>query len=289
MADRARSSVRNNVATLSAVVVMAISVSAVNARQNAVRPPPMPSDALVYSPLGTCDAVDSLAPHTPERVRIATWNIRAALSAPVDAIASELASMQADVVALQEVDLRTRRSGFVDQPEVLANALGFHYVFAASIKWDEGDYGLAVLSRWPIMKFQRHRLDSATATEPRIVLEATICADGQPLHLFDHHADGWVGSREMGFAELKDLVQPYMGRGFLVMGDFNEQPDGPDVRNLLGAGLTDLGAELGLRTENRRRIDYLLTDPTLARRASPARVWPTDKSDHYAMLANLEW
>ena len=114
-------------------------------------------------------------------------NIRAALSAPLEEIAAELEAMQTDLVALQEVDVRVRRTGLRDQPVVLAAALGFHHVFAASIKWDGGDYGLAVLSRWPLVDVRRHRLENpGTRGEPRIVLEVTVCAGGRPLRLFNH-------------------------------------------------------------------------------------------------------
>lgn len=280
-------------------VILAAGVSVATARQDGVPPgqqatrparlPPELSDVLIHSPLDGCSPVASVGPNTRERLRIATWNIRAALSAPVDAIAAEVATMQADIVALQEVDLRTRRSGFVDEPAALATALGFHYAFAASIKWDEGDYGLAILSRFPLSDVRRHRLDSTTATEPRIVLEATVCAGKRPLQLFNHHADGWAGSRAAGFVELREILRPYVGRGLFVVGDFNEQPDGQSVGGLFDAGLVDLGAELGIRVENRRRIDYLLADRALAGLSSRVRVWPTEKSDHHAMLADLEW
>lgn len=247
------------------------------------------SDMLTHSPLAACTARSVPRDAAPKRSRIATWNIRAARSAPLDAIAGELKGMQADVIALQEVDVRTRRTGFVDEPAVLAAALGFHYVFAASIKWDDGDYGLAVLSRWPMTEVWRHRLDATEAGEPRIVLEATLCADGRPLRVFNHHADGRVASRDAGFGELRRLVQADMGHGVLVLGDFNEHPDGPGVRGLVDAGLVDLGAERNVDTFDGGRIDYLLADGPLARLTSNAQVWHTDKSDHHAVLADLEW
>ncbi|HVH25294.1 MAG TPA: endonuclease/exonuclease/phosphatase family protein [Vicinamibacterales bacterium] len=274
-------------AALSSSVVISLGVS-VAAGQIGVRVAPQPSDMLVHSPLGACRTGDHRGAEATH-LRIATWNIRAARSAPLSDIAAEVAAMQADVIALQEVDVRTRRSGFVDEPAALAAALGFHYAFAASIKWDEGDYGLAVLSRWPLTDIRRHRLDATTAIEPRIVLETTACARGRPLRLFNHHADGWVASRESGFAELRQIVRAHMGRGLFVLGDLNEQPDGLGIRGLIETGLVDLGSELGVRAENRRRIDYLLADPSLARASSRARVWPTDKSDHHAMLADIEW
>jgi endonuclease/exonuclease/phosphatase family metal-dependent hydrolase len=286
-------------ATASLIVAFAASVPPATARQNGVpagqpsrppvRVPAEPSDLLTHSALAACSAGDAAVADAPKRFRIATWNIRAARSASVDAIAAELQAMQADVVALQEVDVRTRRTGFVDEPAALAAALGFHYVFAASIKWDEGDYGLAVLSRWPLTEVRRHRLDATAAAEPRIVLEVTVCASGWPLHVFNHHADGRVASRAAGFAALRGIVQADVGRGILVLGDFNEHSDAPSVRGLIDAGLVDLGAQRNVNTAHSGRIDYLLVDGPLARLMSTARVWPTDKSDHNAVLADLEW
>jgi endonuclease/exonuclease/phosphatase family metal-dependent hydrolase len=256
------------------------------ARKRPFRIPTVLSDQLTHSALSTCGRRERGA--APTRVRVATWNIRAALSAPVEALAAELAAMQADVVALQEVDVGTRRGGFVDEPGALARALGFQYVFAASIKWDEGDYGLAVLSRWPLTGVRRHRLTVIDRTEPRIVLEATVCANGRPLRLFNHHADRRVASRSLGFQEIRRLIAPDLGRGLLVVGDMNEYPDGPGVRSLVEAGLVDLGVE-SLKTTNNGRIDYVLADDRMARIASTARVWPTERSDHHAVLVDLEW
>jgi endonuclease/exonuclease/phosphatase family metal-dependent hydrolase len=73
-----------------------------------------------------------------------------------------------------------------------------------------------------------------------------------------------------------------------VLGDFNE-PDAPGVRSLIDAGLVDLGADRNVNTARSGRIDYLLADAPLARLTSTARVWPTDKSDHHAVLVDLEW
>lgn len=197
--------------------------------------------------------------------------------------------MHADVIALQEVDVRTRRAGFVDQPAELAAALAYQYAFAATIKWDEGDYGLAVLSRWPVVDVRRHRLEGTDVGEPRIILEVVVCAAGRPLRIFNHHADGRATYRESGFATLREMVRAEVGQGILVMGDFNAYADAPGVRALVGDGLVDLGAERNLSTIDHGRIDYVLADMPLITRESIAQVWTTDKSDHYAVLTDLRW
>jgi endonuclease/exonuclease/phosphatase family metal-dependent hydrolase len=283
-------------ATALLLVAMAISVSPARSRQDAppgqtVRRPRIVvelSELLTHSPLETCGPSSARTADGQTRVRLATWNIRAAQSAPVDVLAAEMRAMEADLFALQEVDVRTRRGAFVDQPEELARALGFHYVFAASIKWDEGHYGLAVLSRYPLTKVARHRVDSTPEAEPRIVLDVTVCAAGRPLHVLNHHADRRTASRALGFADVKRLVQNDLSHGVLLLGDLNEYPDAPGVRSLIDAGLVDLSAAAS-NTVGTGRVDYLLLDAPLARRASAAVVWPTDKSDHHALLADLAW
>ena len=197
--------------------------------------------------------------------------------------------MQADLVALQEVDVRVRRTGFVDQPLALANALGVHHAFAASIKWDGGDFGLTVLSRWPLVEVRRHRIETAGAAERRIVLDVTVCADGRPLRVFNHHADYRDAPRQAGLAALANLVRPQVGRRIVVLGDFNDGPAAPGVRALLDAGLVDVVAGHGEDAAAGGRIDYLLVDAPLARQTLTARVWTTGNSDHDALLAELDW
>jgi endonuclease/exonuclease/phosphatase family metal-dependent hydrolase len=285
-----------NLAAALLIVVSALSGSVARSRQDTpqletVRRPRIVtelSELLTHSPLAQCPKSDAQAADGAKPLRIGTWNIRAAQSAPVDMLAAEIRAMQVDVLALQEVDVRTRRGGFVDEPVELATALGLNYVFAASIKWDEGHYGLAVLSRWPLVSVERHRLNSTPEAEPRIVLDVTVCAAGRPLHLLNTHADRRTASRALGFADLRQIVKSRFGRGILVLGDLNEYPDAPGVRGLIDGGFVDLSAD-SPPTVGTGRVDYLLADPPLARIASTARVWTTDKSDHHAVLADLAW
>jgi endonuclease/exonuclease/phosphatase family metal-dependent hydrolase len=282
-------------ATMLLIVVSALSVSVARSRQEAPQPETRRprivtelSELLTHSPLDTCSTSNTSAAAGAKPLRVGTWNIRAAQSAPVEMLAAEIRAMQVDVIALQEVDVRTRRGGFVDEPTELANALGLQYVFAASIKWDEGHYGLAVLSRWPLVKVERHRLSGTPEAEPRIVLDVTVCAAGRPLRMLNLHADRRPASRALGFADLGQIVKDQVGRGILVLGDLNEYPDAPGVRSLIDAGLVDLSADSPF-TVSVGRVDYLLADPPLARLSSTARVWTTDKSDHHAVLVDLAW
>ena len=65
-------------------------------------------------------------------------------------IADLIQNEKADVIALQEVDRYRWRSGYVDQAKELAELLGMDMRFAPSLIYTAGQYGNAILSRYPI-------------------------------------------------------------------------------------------------------------------------------------------
>jgi endonuclease/exonuclease/phosphatase family metal-dependent hydrolase len=106
--------------------------------------------------LGACGGLPRPGTSSAERsVRVLVYNIHAGKDAAgVDNLAGVAALVRetrADLVLLQEVDQGTRRSGNVDQPAVLAERTGFHVAFGSALDYDGGEYGVAMLSRWPIV------------------------------------------------------------------------------------------------------------------------------------------
>lgn len=65
--------------------------------------------------------------------------------------AEYIKSQKADIVFLQEVDINTKRSGQVNQAEAIARLSGLsHSVFGKHQDFQGGQYGLAVVSRFPL-------------------------------------------------------------------------------------------------------------------------------------------
>ena len=78
-----------------------------------------------------------------------------------------------DIVALQEVDSRRFAKG-VDSPfAVLQQALGTHGIGAKSIVTADGEYGQALISRWP-MQATEIRDISYREREPRRAIKTEI-------------------------------------------------------------------------------------------------------------------
>ena len=178
-------------------------------------------------------------------------------------IAQVIRQSGADVVALQEVDQRVQRSGGVDQPQELAAALGMHAVFGGNITLQGGNYGNAVLSRYPIQAHQNHLLPNDNGGEQRGVLEVDIqLPGGQVLTLlathFDHRPDP-----AQRIASAKFINQTFgkdTTRLMCLAGDLNAVPDTRELQELqklwqLPAG--QQGATIPV-AQPTRKIDYVL-------------------------------
>ena len=232
----------------------------------------------------------------PPSLRIATYNIRHGRGADdvldLDRTARAIAALDADVVALQEVDERVRRSGRVDQAAALGESLGMHHAFGSFMDHDGGRYGMAILSRWPIASIDSWRLP--TGNEPRIALAIEIDPPGfGRCTIVDVHFD-WVADDGFRFAQaevvaarLADLDRPW-----ILLGDFNDTP-GTRTRGRLGG----LGREGDRPPEASNTwpadapavdIDSIIAGPVEAWAAFDLRVVPEAiASDHRPVVGDL--
>ncbi len=92
----------------------------------------------------------------------------------LDAIAAVINKEQPDLVGLQEVDRLTKRCGNIDQAKVLAEKTGLYYQFFKAIDHDGGEYGLAILSKYPILSSSKIALPQVMKGEGRIMAAAEI-------------------------------------------------------------------------------------------------------------------
>ena len=185
----------------------------------------------------------------PIPVRLVTFNTRHGVGDDerhdLPRLATLLASVDADVICLQEVDRRFgERSEDVDQALLLSRALDMQLAWGPAI--DEGpaggqhgeqpgdeprrQYGNALLSRLPILISDVHRLPGTG--EPRSALRTMVELDGGALwitatHLTTRSAE----ERAAQVSALAGLHTEHMETGVLV-GDFNTEPDAPELDTL---------------------------------------------------------
>lgn len=138
--------------------------------------------------------------------------------------AAVLRELDADLIGLQEVDLDVGRSGRVNQVNELARKLGMHPAFGSFMDYQGGRYGMAVLSRFPVVHAGSLRLPDGN--EPRVALEVEVrLPDGGTVRIVNVHFD-WVEDDAFRFeqaaaltARLREAETP-----FVLLGDFNDRP-----------------------------------------------------------------
>lgn len=240
----------------------------------------------------------------PPPIRVLVYNIHAGRDAAgvgnLHRVAEEVHRSRADVVLLQEVDRGTRRSGGQDQPAELARLTGFHVAFGKTLDYDGGEYGIAMLSRWPIrfdtlvhLPVEPVQERAGGSHEPRGVLHARIASPHGPLEVLNTHLDpsGDEAYRRQEVARLRALANRLRAANprVIVGGDFNAEPESAVAASMVTDGWRDAWASCGAgeglsypEDAPRKRIDYLFLAPTLA--CDSTAVSDTRASDHRPVL-----
>jgi len=209
----------------------------------------------------------SLQAEETAKIRLVAYNIKhgRGMDNKVDLrrIASVLRTLKPDLVALQEIDHTCTRSGSVDQAALLGDLLGMHHRFGAFMDFQGGQYGMAVLSRFPIQKSIRHQL--APGAEPRCALEVTVRpADKGPLLSFVSIHNDWT-RETFRVAQVNDLIAGLKEREHPVIlaGDFNAEPKSDSLTRLRASGFLILPKKNNAKTfpspSPRVEIDYFMT------------------------------
>jgi endonuclease/exonuclease/phosphatase family metal-dependent hydrolase len=248
------------------------------------------SSALVS--LARHDAACAVDAPSVERLRVASYNIRSGRSSSIDDIAEVLRDLDADVIALQEVQRNVDAEAPVDQIRELAAALGMSSAYAPAKRKGDGDFGVAVLSRLPIAQAERVPLQARFSGEPRVALDATVCAADRSLRFIAVHSDVLPWSAADGTSYVAELAGSSVGEGVIVAGDLNMTPGETGPRALSRKGLIDV---VGQHAEGptfpggvARRLDYLFLDGPLAKLVSNVRIHNTPASDHFPVLADID-
>ena len=212
----------------------------------------------------------------------------------VPRIARVIQSVKPDLVALQEVDRNTTRTGKVDQVAELARLTQMNHVFGANIAFQGGQYGNAILSRFPITEHRNHLLPNVDTGEQRGVLAATIqISKDRSLRLlathFDHRRPDVERLASAKFVNQLTTKQPEMPAIFA--GDLNDVPASRTLQEI-GRTWTRTNARIMPTIpvgQPDRQIDYIFVRPKARWTLVETRVLAEAvASDHRAILAIIE-
>lgn len=212
-------------------------------------------------------------------------------------IARVIKSVNPDIVALQEVDQRVRRSNSVDQPAELGKLTGMRVLFAENIPLQGGSYGNMILSRFDIESKKHALLPNHRNGEQRGLLSSKLVwqDDGKQPGVFnftathlDHRSDD--SERIASALQVNELATTDPDTPSLLAGDFNDVR-GSKTLEILQKQWSIAGPELPTVpvANPTRQIDFILYRPqhrwtvidTVLLKESIA-------SDHRAILAVLK-
>ena len=256
-------------------------------------------------------------------MRLATFNLLHGRSLSdgtvhADRVAAAIADLDADVLGLQEVDRAQPRSGLLDLTAIAADALHAPvHRFAAAVVGTPGEtwqpwrgdddnlhplYGIALVSRYPVIRWQITRLPAAPIRspvlvsdgglallkdEPRVLLAAVVQTPHGPMTVATTHLSfvpGW-NLRQLRHAvrALRALPAPRV-----LLGDLNM----PSVAVRAFTGWRTLGkAPTYPSTAPKAQLDHVLADPRgiagLGRVVQVSTPRPA-VSDHLPLVVQLD-
>lgn len=242
-----------------------------------------------------------ILPAKKQTIRVMTYNLHhcnppsAGDKIDVKAIADVIIREKADLVALQEVDVNTERSGKGNnQAKMLADMTGMHYYFSKAIDHQGGDYGVAVLSKYPIVDSVRYGLPihADKPEEQRTIAAVTIQLPGKKNIIF---ASTHLGLKEPNrLLQSEKIVKEFGNAQFpmILGGDFNAVPDSEPIKYLdqyfQRTCLNDCGWTIPVEKPN-KTIDFIMF-----KKGDPFKVKSTKvveekyASDHLPVISEIE-
>ena len=219
-------------------------------------------------------------------LRVATYNIQngAGVGHDMSLLAEDIKAMELDIVGLQEVDICTTRALGLDTLKLLAEAAGYpYYAFTKSIDFAGGEYGTAILSRYPITAHESIPLDTPVGYEKRAYGHATIDVDGFELHFFNTHLS-WedVTIRTTQLSALSKAVKDRTN--YVVSADFNTEDLG-EFEVFEDSRLVNTG---GYETypSGHSAIDNLIIPKSWS--IADSGVYASGRSDHNMLWAEIK-
>ena len=214
----------------------------------------------------------------------------------VAAIVNVIKQSNASIIALQEIDVNTSRSGKdLDQAEAIANACGMYFCFGKALDFAGGSYGVAILSKYPINDIQTMLLpkDADPKTEQRVLLTARLTiGDNKNIRFASTHLD--VVNEANREQQVNEIIKKMATDSlpFIIGGDFNATPKSNSI-NLLDKAFqrscTECTPTIPQDTPT-DAIDFIAFDKRYAKKIKIAKhfvVNETYASDHRPVYAEL--
>lgn len=245
----------------------------------------------------TFSAAFAAAPAAPT-LRVMSYNIHhgEGLDGKLDLerIAQLITDAKADIVGLQEVDRGVTRTQKRDLPAELAKLTGLSVYFEKNIPYQGGEYGNAILTRFPIKRAKNTHYKMLRPGEQRGVQQVILDVHGREVLFLNTHIDYRPDDAErmLNTGELKEIVAAAGTMPVIMTGDFNAAPDSRVIATI-GTFLTDVWSKVGEGPgltipvkAPKKRIDYIWITPAMLEPVT-MHVPYSEASDHLPVVAEL--
>lgn len=171
-------------------------------------------------------------------LRVACWNVHRCVG--IDGVQDEsrivrvLSELDADVIALQEVENEEATAGTPAQLAHLAGGLGCTPVAGPALVSRRAGFGNALLARHPVRDVQRIDL-TVRGREPRGAVAASLDCGGESLRVVSTHLGLGPAERRTQTERLLRELDGASGLPLVLVGDFNEWIPRTDMMRRLRA------------------------------------------------------
>jgi len=229
-------------------------------------------------------------------LKVLCYNLRFGELASLEELAEFIKSENPDVVALQEVDVKTNRERAPHQNgKDFITELGFRTgmltAYARTIDYFGGYYGIGILSKYPFEKTRKVVLPIPEGSkEQRALLLADVeLPDNRRFIFVSTHLDH--SSSEVRTVQVKALNKALkkIKLPVIVAGDFNGRPDSPEIKDGMKKWSQACSPEFTIPSQNpKSKIDYIFYKPTSNWKVNNSYTPKVTLSDHLPVVAEME-
>ncbi len=194
-----------------------------------------------------------------ETVKILSYNVRNARGmddvTDFDRVANVIRRINADCVALQELDSATQRSNGRVVIDELAKRTEMHASYNKSIDYQGGGYGIGILTKEKPLRKEAIALPGSEEQRSLLVVEMpdyVICCTHWSLRQPDRLAS---------VEKINEFLQKYTSKPVFLAGDLNATPESEEMQKLAETWtvLNDVSQHTIPVKNPSRTIDYILT------------------------------
>ncbi len=209
----------------------------------------------------------------------------------LDKIAAVINAFDPDLVALQEVDFKTKRAKSYDLVTELGWRAKMAPLFGQAMPYDGGGYGEGVLCKMPIIRSRNVALPHSPGNEPRAALEVLVeLKSGDTIAFIGTHLEHQQTSTDR-IDQVKKINEVFVSNHYpsILAGDLNATPESEAISILKELWIDASGVGKTYPSDNPRvKIDYIMYRPSEKWELIETKVI-CDKvaSDHCAVLSVL--